>query len=200
MFAFWHHSLDLLRLVSSLVVHGEPPICSAPAAKRNRETSIDESAVLGVGHATAITHFTWVNLNEEAHLSDFTSPLPKSEAALVETGLSILINLQPDMELVGLVASAPDAVQAFKHHRPDVTLMDLDLPDGAAIQAIHQMLKVDPGACVIGSLTYEWDESCEQALQAGARRCITKDRLNQDLVSLVRDCAPRPNWPPQRES
>jgi DNA-binding NarL/FixJ family response regulator len=111
--------------------------------------------------------------------------------ALLRDGLSILIQLQPDMELVGLVATAHEAIQAFTEHRPDVTLMDLDLPAGEAIAAIKAILKIDPSACVIGSSTYEWDESCTEALRAGARMCITKDRLNQDLVTLVRDCARR---------
>jgi DNA-binding NarL/FixJ family response regulator len=110
---------------------------------------------------------------------------------LLREGLTLLIDLQPDMELVGVVASGKEAVQAFTGHRPDVTLMDLDLPSAAGITAIQEILQIDPAACVIGSSTYDWDESCTQALRAGARSCITKDRLNQDLVSLVRDYARR---------
>ena len=95
------------------------------------------------------------------------------------------------MELVGVAASGEDAVQSFTRDRPDVTLMDLDLPSGAGISAIQAILKIDPAAYVLGLLTYEWDESRTEALRAGARMCITKDRLNEDLVSLVRDCARR---------
>jgi DNA-binding NarL/FixJ family response regulator len=110
---------------------------------------------------------------------------------LLREGLKLLIDLQPDMELVGLVASGKEAVQAVTEQRPDVTLMDLDLPSGAGVQAIQEILKIDPAARVLGLLTYEWDESRTLALRAGARRCLTKDRLNQDLASLVRECAPR---------
>ena len=110
---------------------------------------------------------------------------------LLREGLSLLIELQPDMELVGLVASGEEAVQLFTAQRPDVTLMDLDLPSAAGITAIQEIRKIDSAACIIGSSTYEWDQSCTQALRAGARSCITKDRLNQDLVSLVRDCTRR---------
>jgi two-component system NarL family response regulator len=110
---------------------------------------------------------------------------------LLREGLTILIDLQPGMELVAVVASGEEAIQAYTQHRPDVTLMDLDLPSDAAITAIQEILKIDPAACVIGSSTYEWDESCKRALRAGARSCVTKDRLNQDLVSLVRDCIRR---------
>ena len=110
---------------------------------------------------------------------------------LLREGLSLLIQLQPDMELVAAVASGKEAVQSFTQHRPDVTLMDLDLPSAAGIAAIQEILKIDPAACVLGLCTYEWDESCSHALRGGARSYLTKDRLNQDLVSLVRDCARR---------
>jgi len=110
---------------------------------------------------------------------------------LLREGLTLLIDLQTDMELVGVVASGEEAVQSFTKHRPDVTLMDLDLPSRAGITAIQEILKIDPAACVIGASTYQWDESCTKALRAGARSCITKDRLNQDLASLVRDCLRR---------
>ncbi len=108
---------------------------------------------------------------------------------LLREGLSLLIRLQPDMELVGTAASGEEAVQGFTKHRPDVTLMDLDLPSAAGITALQEILKIDPATCVLGLFTYEGDESCAQALRAGARSCIAKDRLNQDLAALVRDCA-----------
>ena len=111
---------------------------------------------------------------------------------LLREGLTLLIDLQPGMELVAAVASGEEAVQAFTQHRPDVTLMDLDLPSGAGITALQRILKIDPATCVIGMSTYEWAESCAQALRAGARSCVTKDRLNQDLIELVRDCLRRP--------
>jgi DNA-binding NarL/FixJ family response regulator len=110
---------------------------------------------------------------------------------LLRDGLSLLIQLQPDMDLVGLVASGKEAVESFAAHRPDVTLMDLDLPSGAGITAIEEIVRIDPAAGILGLFTYEGDESSARALRAGARSCITKDRLNQDLVSLIRDCARR---------
>jgi DNA-binding NarL/FixJ family response regulator len=108
---------------------------------------------------------------------------------IVREGLSLLINLQPDMELVCAVASGKEAVEAFREHRPEVTLMDLDLASAAGITALQEILQIDPDACVIGLFTYEDDRSRVDALQAGARHCLNKDRLNQDLVSLIVDCA-----------
>ncbi len=110
---------------------------------------------------------------------------------LLREGLSLLIQLQPDMELVGVVESADQAVACFKQHRPDVTLIDLDLPHGAGIKAIQEILRIEPAAYVVGLFTYEGDQSHTQALRAGARSCITKDRLDQDLISLVQDCGRR---------
>jgi DNA-binding NarL/FixJ family response regulator len=109
---------------------------------------------------------------------------------LLREGLTLLIDLQTDMELVALVASAREAVQAFTQHRPDVTLMDLDMPHDAGITALREIRKIDPTACVIGTCTYDLDESCAQAMHAGARSCITKDRLDQDLVPLLRSSVP----------
>ena len=110
---------------------------------------------------------------------------------LLREGLSLLIRLQPDMELAGAVASREEAVQSFRKQRPDVTLMDLDLPSAAGITAIQEILKIDPAACILGLFTYEGDQSRVHAQRAGARSCLTKDRLNQDLASLVRNSTRR---------
>jgi len=112
---------------------------------------------------------------------------------LLREGLSILIQLQPDMELIAAVKSGEEAVQAFREHRPDVTLMDLDLPSAEGITAIREILRINPAACILGLMTYEQDDSSKQALRAGARSCLTKDRLNQDLAPLLRaSTEPRP--------
>ncbi|MBV8730153.1 MAG: response regulator transcription factor [Acidobacteriia bacterium] len=110
---------------------------------------------------------------------------------LLREGLSLLIQLQPDMDLVAAVASAKEAVEAFTEHRPDITLMDLDLPSATGIIAIQEIRGIDPAACIIGMMTYEDAPSSKRALGAGARHCLTKDRLNEDLAPLMRDCMRR---------
>jgi DNA-binding NarL/FixJ family response regulator len=111
--------------------------------------------------------------------------------ALLRDGLSLLIQGQPDLELAGTTGSCVEAVELFIQHRPDVTLLDLDLPDSAGITTLRRILKKDPATCVLGLVTYEEDVARERALRAGARSCITKDRLNQDLLALIWECARR---------
>jgi two-component system, NarL family, response regulator len=104
---------------------------------------------------------------------------------LLLEGISLLMGLHDEMELVCSTRSGSEAVECFAQHRPDVTLMDLDLPSAAGISAIGDILKLDPAACIIGLLTYEWDPLFKKALRAGARACLTKDRLNDELIPLI---------------
>ena len=113
--------------------------------------------------------------------------------ALLRDGLLLLIQGEQDLEVVGATGSCEEAVELFVQHTPDVTLTDLDLPDSAGIMVLRRILKRDPANCVLGLLTHEEDVACERALRAGARSCITKDRLNHDLIALIRGCARRPS-------
>jgi DNA-binding NarL/FixJ family response regulator len=106
-----------------------------------------------------------------------------------------LITRSSCLELAGATGAGEEAVELFNKTRPDVTLMDLDIPDSAGITALRRILRIDPATCVLGMLTYEQDAVRERALRAGARNCITKDRLNAELVPLIRDCARRPSSP-----
>lgn len=111
--------------------------------------------------------------------------------AILRDGLLLLIQGEPDLQVAGTTGSCEEAVELFVQHKPDVTLMDLDLPDSAGTAAVRRILKRDPSTCVLGLLTHEEDVARERALRAGARSCITKDRLNQDLVALIQGCARR---------
>ena len=108
--------------------------------------------------------------------------------SLLRDGLWCLVQGQPDLEVVGATGSGEQAVELFTQHHPEVILVDLDFPDSAGITVVRRILRIDPGTCVVGLLTYEEDVARGRALRAGARSCITKDRLNQDLVALIRDC------------
>jgi DNA-binding NarL/FixJ family response regulator len=106
---------------------------------------------------------------------------------LLRNGLSLLIRFEPNMELVAVAASADEAVELFRQHWPDVTLMDLDLPDGAGIKAIREIRTIDPSTSILGLVTYEWDESAGEGVRAGAWGYLAKDRLHHDLVQRIRE-------------
>ena len=98
------------------------------------------------------------------------------------------IRLHSDMELAGAAESGDESVRLFRDRKPDVILMDLDLPSGAGISAIQAIRAIDPSARLIGLCTYEWDASNTEALRAGAWNCLAKDRLNSELIAMVRKC------------
>jgi DNA-binding NarL/FixJ family response regulator len=102
------------------------------------------------------------------------------------SGLAALIRGQPDMRLAVTGRTARDAVTLHLAHRPDFTVIDLDLPCGQAIHAIKQILSADPGAKVIGLTTFELDQIGPDALDAGVLGVIAKDRIEGDLVTLIR--------------
>jgi DNA-binding NarL/FixJ family response regulator len=66
--------------------------------------------------------------------------------------------------------------------------MDLDLPKESGIRAIREIREIDPAVCVLGLFTYEWDAAWQLALRAGARNCVTKDKLTPHLVGLIHEC------------
>jgi DNA-binding NarL/FixJ family response regulator len=101
-------------------------------------------------------------------------------------GLALLVRLQPDMQLVGAAATAEETIQMYLAQRPDVTVMDLDLPSEAALGAIRKIRAQDAGARIIGSTTYERDARWAGALAAGVCQCIAKDRLSDSLPRLIR--------------
>jgi two-component system NarL family response regulator len=106
----------------------------------------------------------------------------------VREGISLSINLESDLDLVEVVECGAEGVRAFKEHRPDVTLMDLDLPRSAALDAIRAIRAIDSEACILGLLTHERDEVCQEAIDFGIQRCITKDTLKTELIPAIREC------------
>ena len=109
---------------------------------------------------------------------------------LMREGLALLVRLQPDMQLVGAVATAEEAVHMYIEQRPDVTLMDLDLPAESAFGAIRKIRAQDAGARIIGLTTYEPDALWARALDAGACQCVAKDGLSDSLPRLIRNGQP----------
>jgi DNA-binding NarL/FixJ family response regulator len=97
-----------------------------------------------------------------------------------------IINSQPDMELVAQAASGREAVQGFRQHRPDVTLMDLRLPDMSGIDAMIAIRGEFPEARIVMLTTFEGDVEIQRALQAGARGYLLKSMPPKELVEVIR--------------
>ena len=105
---------------------------------------------------------------------------------VLREGLAALIASQPDMTLVAEAATGKDAVDLFRVHRPDVTIMDLRLPDMNGIAAIAAIREQSPNARIIVLTTYLGDVQAERALKAGAYAFLLKATLRTDLLDTIR--------------
>jgi DNA-binding NarL/FixJ family response regulator len=105
---------------------------------------------------------------------------------LLREGISTLINSQPDMCIVGEASSGTEALERFRQLRPDITLMDVRLPDKNGIDALVSIRSEFPNARVIMLTTSEGDVEIQRALAAGAQGYILKSMPPKDLVEAVR--------------
>jgi two-component system NarL family response regulator len=106
---------------------------------------------------------------------------------VVLDGISQKISSQGDMRVVGLATDGRQAVELFKRVRPDVTLMDLQLPTTSGLQAIRAIRSEDPKARIVVLTMYQGDEDIFRALESGAATYLLKDTLSDDLVRVVRE-------------
>src|SRR5262245_17468502 len=88
---------------------------------------------------------------------------------LLREAIAALIQFQPDMVLVGEAATGAEAIQKYSEHRPDVTLMDLRLPDMSGLDVLIAIRTQAPGAKIVMLTTFEGDVEAQRALEAGAR-------------------------------
>ena len=105
---------------------------------------------------------------------------------LLSEGIAIIINSQPDMELVSQATTGTEAIQRYREHQPDVTLMDLRLPDLSGIDAMIAIRTEFPEARVIMLTTFEGDVEIQRALQAGARAYLLKNMPPNEIVEVIR--------------
>ena len=105
---------------------------------------------------------------------------------LLREGLAAIINNQQDMLLVAHAANAQEAIEQYRTHRPDVTLMDLRLPDKSGIDALIAVRTEFPEARVIILTTFEGDVEIQRALEAGARGYMLKSMPPKELVEVIR--------------
>jgi len=106
---------------------------------------------------------------------------------LLREGIAAVINSQPDMTLVAQATSGAEAIQRYREHRPDVTLMDLRLPDVSGIDAMIAIRAEFPDARVMMLTSFDGDVEIERALRAGARGYVLKSLPPRDLAEAIRD-------------
>lgn len=105
---------------------------------------------------------------------------------LLREGIAMLIESQPDMVLVAQAATGREAIEQFREHQPDVTLMDLRLPDISGIDALIAIRSESPNAYVVMLTTFEGDVEIQRALDAGARGYLLKTTPAKELVEVIR--------------
>ena len=105
---------------------------------------------------------------------------------LLSEGIATIINSQPDMVLVSQAATGTEAIQKYREHRPDVTLMDLRLPDLSGIDAMIAIRTEFPDARVVMLTTFEGDAEIQRALVAGARGYLLKNIPPSEIVDAIR--------------
>ncbi|HET6933165.1 MAG TPA: response regulator transcription factor [Candidatus Acidoferrum sp.] len=117
---------------------------------------------------------------------------------LLREGISAVINSQPDMVMIADAASSHDGILQFRKHRPDVTLMDLRLPDLSGVDTIVAIRAEFPDARIIMLTTFEGDVEIQRALEAGAQGYMLKSMPPKDLVEGIRQVhAGKKRIPPQ---
>jgi DNA-binding NarL/FixJ family response regulator len=113
--------------------------------------------------------------------------LSVDDHALLRGGIAALIATQPDMKLVAEASTGREAVQLFRTHRPDVTLMDIQMPEVDGIDALMAIRSEFPNARVIVLTTYTGDVQAVRALKAGAQAYLLKSLLQKELLDAIRD-------------
>jgi DNA-binding NarL/FixJ family response regulator len=121
------------------------------------------------------------------------SPDPKSirilavdDHALLREGIAALVADQPDMKIVAEASNGREAIEQFRAHNPDITLMDLQMPEMNGIDAMIAVRSEFPDARFIVLTTYSGDVQVSRALKAGARAFLLKSLLRKELLDTIR--------------
>src|SRR5271157_4829515 len=105
---------------------------------------------------------------------------------LIRQGIAGLVAAQLDMRVVAEATNGREALKEFRAHRPDITLMDLQMPEMSGLDAISAIRGEAPDARIIVLTTYAGDVQALRALQAGARAYLLKDSLHKELLGAIR--------------
>jgi DNA-binding NarL/FixJ family response regulator len=105
---------------------------------------------------------------------------------LIRQGIAAVVAAQTDLKLVAEAADGREAVQQFRTHRPDITLMDLQMPELSGLDAIGEILGEFPEARIVVLTTYSGDVQVLRALRAGACGYLLKETLHRELLDTIR--------------
>lgn len=105
---------------------------------------------------------------------------------VVRQGLVALLNIMPEIQVVGQAADGAEAIRLYRESRPDVTLMDLQLPGLSGVETIKRVRQEDPSARFIVLTTFDGDEDIYRALEAGARAYLLKGMTVEELTSAIK--------------
>ena len=108
------------------------------------------------------------------------------DQALMRGGFRMILDAEPDIEVVGEAIDGADAVRGFERLHPDVVVMDVRMPTMDGIEATRRITELEPAARVLMLTTFDLDEYVYEALRAGASGFLLKDRPPEELVHAVR--------------
>src|SRR5947207_3036203 len=105
---------------------------------------------------------------------------------IARVGVSTIVNMQPDMTVVAEASNGNQAVEMYRTHLPDVTLLDMRMPGMGGVEAATAIRAGNPDAKMIALTTYGGDEDIRRALAAGMQAYLTKDVLHDELLKAIR--------------
>ena len=119
-------------------------------------------------------------------MNDKIRILVAEDHLVARVGVSTIVNMQPDMTVVAEASNGHQAVELFRKHRPDVTLLDMRMPGMGGVEAATAIRAEFPNARMIALTTYGGDEDIRRALAAGVLAYLTKDVLHDELLKAIR--------------
>src|SRR6185503_6498295 len=119
-------------------------------------------------------------------LADKIRILIADDHTTVLAGLASIIGMQPDMLVVAEAVNGREAVERWQKHRPDVTLLDLRMPELDGVGLIDEIRKQDTSARIIILTTYDTDNEIYRAIKAGAKGYLLKDTRREELLECIR--------------
>lgn len=115
---------------------------------------------------------------------------------VMRSGMAVLLKYEPDMEVIAEARNGVEAIDLFRQHQPDVTLMDMRMPDLNGVDAIIAIRQSDPNARILIVSTYGGDENIFRGLQAGAKGYLLKDAPLDEVVLAIRKIHSGQNYIP----